>query len=225
MNHEQAKSIIENFFTHKFFKIRELLNVSLCIPNEVLGDPFYVSVYINKFRVFEIYTDISGENFIFDTSNTGYATYIKSYGSAWYEPEFHTKRLLIDLDYLKNTDCFISGISEIALFEILVLHEFVHIAMMSNTIYLEDPIWITSEKVRYIHESIALRSCESIFSELYKYATMKDVNLYLEYVKKQSSKCADGDYYSPYFSKYRNLNNDALWQALINDSPLKLPFS
>ena len=117
-----------------------------------------------------------------------------------------------------------SGVNELSLLEILVHHELVHMWMMSRFVNNPDSDWIKSTDIRFIHESVALRACESSFSALYKTATIDDTKLYLAYVASQAQQVQSGLYYKPYFEKFRGVTLHEFWSRLMADSPIPLHF-
>lgn len=195
-----------------YFKVLAALSTQLSIPINILGTPKDgLRGYVNGQRLIEF--DF-WEEVVNDRKGNFAVTDAYSNDAACYKP--FLPGLMISTENLQR-DASEAKISEEALLEILILHELTHVAMMGKFVRRESAIsaeWIESEKIRYIHESVALKACESAFSDLYELAKKSDVEKYLDYVKSQARIADTGNYYMPYFSRFQILPNEQFWHAL-----------
>lgn len=205
---EIMKSIVEN----NYFKVSSALNEKLGIPNSLLGVPKDgLRGYVNSQR----FLNFCFYDKLIITQKGNYAdTDAVSNDSACYKP--FLPGLMISTENLER-DAIAAQLPENALLEILILHELTHVAMIGKFVHKENTAsaeWIESEEIRYIHETAALKACESAFSEIYQVANQAHVKKYLDYVKNQAEISEQGHYYSPYFSQFQTIADDQFWRAL-----------
>lgn len=218
MNRDEALKMIEDIVVEKTFEIKNKLSTVIGIPDSVLEVPRELSGYVNEQRLLEF---LIVDQFVLKSNGSGSLSNISPQESAVFRP--YPPSIFIDTKQLTE-DSKESGINEFALLEILMHHELVHMLMMSRFVGDLDSDWIKSVDLRFIHESSALRACETAFIDEHKYASKDDTLVYLSYVAKVSQKSKDARHYLPYFEKFRKNNAESFWHALVAASPKKLNF-
>lgn len=219
MNQAEAVAIVAECVIDNFFRVQEVLKSVVGIPAAILGIPEELRGYVNEQRTLDF-------TFTKDSVYSSQGNYASKWEplaplSASFSP--YPPRLCVNTEVLQG-DAEVSGLDETALLEILLLHELVHVAMMSNFVGDSESIWLKSGTIRFIHESVALRACEFCFSHLYSRATAEDVTMYLKYVQQQSEQSLEPEHYIPYFTKFRGLKASEFWPLLSGSSPIPLPF-
>lgn len=212
MNQLEAADIIKDMIENDFFNVVKALTTQLGVPTQLVGSPNdELRVYVNGQRMFDF---LFAGNYVSARKGSYANTDAVSNDSACYKP--FLPGLMVSTKSLEK-DAAAAGLSEKALLEILVLHEFAHVAMMGQFVRRDDAssqAWIKSEDLRYIHEAVALKACETAFADLYRVANKTDVENYLRYVNTQAGTSTQGHYYAPYFERFQNLPNDRFWQAI-----------
>lgn len=219
LNQSEAIVLLEKTVIENAFRVREVLKSVVGIPSTILGAPESLRGYVNEQRALDF---IFTEHNVFSTKG--------SFASKWQQMEPlsasfspYPPSLSINTEVLRS-DAEASGLNEIALLEILLLHELVHVSMMSRFVDDNESIWLKSGDLRFIHEAAALRAGEFAFSKIYKTANADDFIKYLTYVRERSEHSPDGEHYLPYFNRFRRIEADKFWRELSWSSPNKLPF-
>jgi hypothetical protein len=219
VNQASITASVKDLFEQNFFKIVDWLSSDLKIPAAFLRYPSYpgLSVAVNGQRV------INFSSFFRPlTSEKGnYAGVNATKEAACFAPYLSTKGPMITIDAeALASESALSNIPEIALLEILVLHEMVHACMMGS-ISQNHPghEWISAPEFRYIHEAVALKFSEFGIIDLLKHATTQQVDNYLSYIQSISNERKTGAYYKPYFDQYRKTALADFWSELRSSQP------
>lgn len=213
MNQSEATVQIKNTVEAHFFALAKWLTGELSIPKAFVRLPSYpgIDVIVNGQRMlafknfFEPLQSEAG-NFagVFTTAE---AAAFVPYGSKG-------PSLSVDTAFL-GTEAQSAGVGESALLEILVLHEIVHACMMGGIAQRHaNHAWITNPDYRYIHEAVALKTCEFGIDKMLRIATPSDVKKYLYHVQASAVDREAGAHYAPYFSKYREKPLADFWAQL-----------
>lgn len=219
MNQEKTKNSLKILFERRFFDVVNVLSNQLFIPSEFLRIPAYpgIEAIINNQRILTFnfvgvpLRGVDGSGSFISREENEAACFVP-YGAKGLEIKISTAKL--------EEEAGEAHIASDCLFEILALHEMVHIAMMGG-LAQSDPLneWIKNTDYRYIHEAVALKACEFGFDDLFKLASRDDVVKYLAYVEKASRVRADGRHYLPYFNTYQSLPLDQFWDTLRKSQP------
>lgn len=213
MNQSTATAQIKEIIERNFFNVSKWLTDVLCIPRSFVRPPSYpgFDVIVNDQRMLVI--KMLSEPLITENGNfanisvSSEAAAFLPYGNKGPSFTVNTNSLELEAQH--------AHLDAAALLEILVLHEVVHACMMGGIAQKYDQhAWIVNPDYRFIHEAVALKTCQFGIVEMLTLATKEDIDKYLTHVKSSANDRAAGIYYLPYFSTYCNTPLPEFWAQL-----------
>jgi len=213
MNQTEATAQIKATIETNFFALAKWLTNELSIPAPFVRLPSYpgIDVIVNGQRtlVFKnFFEPLQGESGNFaGVFTTAEAAAFVPYGNKGPSLSVDTGSLTKEANE--------AGLKATALLEILVLHEIVHACMMGGIAQRHpNHAWIINPAYRFIHEAVALKTCQFGIEKLLVAATPDDVKQYLAHVRSSSVGREAGVHYAPYFSMYCDTPLTDFWAHL-----------
>lgn len=218
MNQSNATAQIKELIEKRFFSIAKWLSQDLSIPKPFVRLPSYpgMDVIVNGQRtlVFKnVIEPLEAEegNFAGVFTSAEAAAFVP-YGNKGPSISIDTSTLILEAEK--------AGVEASALLEILVLHEIVHACMMGGIAqHHASHAWILNPDYRYIHESVALKTCQFGIDQFLLKATQADVKKYLDHVQASVIERESGVHYAPYFLNFRDTPLADFWVAVRASQP------